>query len=163
MDRYCIRDICADDYSQVVAIYNANPRFLTDHLGVEAIDEAFISREVSAMRKAGFRPCVIINGEKQTVRGVLDYRPGKEAYLSLLMLAADLQGKGAGCRVYSCFESEMLQLEDSVSIRIDAVNDCFDNAIPFWKKLGFSECESVTLEWGKKKSRAVVMRKNIRQ
>lgn len=46
------------------------------------------------------------------------------------------------------------------SIRIDVVNDYQGNVVPFWKKQGFSEKETIMLEWRNKKSNAVVMRKN---
>jgi len=161
MEKYIIRDIRRDDYKQVVAVYNSNRRFLLNHLGVESVDEAFVSGEVSVMHNAGFNSCVIVNGEKQEIQGVLDFKSGnKEIYLSLLMLPAYSQDKGIGRDVYACFESKMKQL-GSTSIRIDVVNDYDDNAVPFWKKLGFVECETVTLEWGNKKSTAIVMRKNI--
>lgn len=161
MKKYIIRDIHIDDYKQVVAVYNSNRHFLLNYLGVESVDEAFVSGEVSTMHNAGFNSCVIVNGEKQEVQGVLDYKSGnKEVYLSLLMLATDSQGKGIGRDVYSCFESKIIQL-GSTSIRIDVVNDYDDNVVPFWKSLGFLECETLTLEWGNKKSKAIVMRKNL--
>lgn len=162
MTEYLIRDICTNDYNHVAEIYNSNRQFLLNHLGVKFIDEAFVSQEVLTMRKAGFHSCVIVNRENQVVQGVLDYKSDKEVYLSLLMLAADLQGKGIGRNLYSYFESKMLQLE-STSIRIDVVNDYQDNVVPFWAALGFSECENITLDWGNKKSKAVVMRKNIQR
>lgn len=161
MKKYIIRDIRIDDYKQVVAVYNSNRHFLLNHLGVESVDKAFVSREVSTMHNTGFSSCVIVNREKQEVQGVLDYKSGnKEVYLSLLMLAINSQRKGMGRNVYSYFESKMMQL-DSTSIRIDVVNDYDDNVVPFWKSLGFLECETLTLEWGNKKSKAIVMRKNL--
>lgn len=160
MKTYLIRDICDDDYRQVAEIYNSNRQFLRNHLGVECVNEGFVAEEARTMREAGFRPCVIVNRENQAVQGVLDYKSGSEVYLSLLMLAADLQGKGMGRAIYAWFESEMRRL-GSASVRLDVVNDHPDHIVPFWAGLGFLEGERVTLDWGKKRSKAVVMRKNI--
>lgn len=160
MEKFYIRELNPNDYKRVVEIYNSNRQFLLCHLGVEAVDEAFISEEAVTMEKVGFRSCVIVNEETQTVQGVLDYKPDDEVYLSLVMLVADLQGKGIGKKIYSLFESQMSQ-EKRDSIRIDVVNDYTDNVVPFWKKQGFVENETITLEWGNKKSKAVVMRKRI--
>lgn len=160
MIKYDIRDISINDYKKVSEIYNSNCQFLLNHLGVECIDEDFVAEEVLTMSKAGFKSCIIIDRENQTLQGVLDYKVGKEVYLSLLMLAADAQGKGIGREIYSFFETEMVRLESS-SIRIDVVNDYQDNVVPFWERLGFVGCESVTLNWGNKTSKAVVMRKSI--
>jgi len=160
MKNYLIRTIQANDYEQVAKVYNSNQQFLLNHLGVECIGEDFIAEEVSTMNKVGFSSCVIVNGKNQAVQGVLDYKTDKEVYLSLLMLSAELHGKGIGRDIYSYFESKMLQ-SGSTSIRIDVVNDYPGNVVPFWKSLGFLEYETVTLDWGNKKSNAVVMRKNI--
>lgn len=58
------------------------------------------------------------------------------------------------------FEREKIQ-DGKNSIRIDVVNDYQRNVVPFWKRQGFLEKENVTLAWGKKKSNAVVMKKNL--
>lgn len=160
MTKYVIRKIHISDFKQVVEVYNSNQKFLINHLGVEFIDEDFISEEVSTMGKEGFSSCVIVNSETQEIQGVLDYKSDKETYISLFMLSADLHGKGIGSDIYSFFESKMLQAE-SVSIRLDVVNDYKENVVPFWKSLGFLEYESVTLDWRNKKSNAVVMRKYL--
>lgn len=162
MTKYLIRKINANDYRAVAAVYNSNQRFLFDHLGRDCVDESFIAEEALTMSNMGFHSCVIVNGENQVVQGVLEYKEGRETYLSLLMLAADLQGQGIGRAVYAYFESKILQSE-SDSIRIDVVNDDPENVVPFWKSLGFLEYETVTLDWGNKRSRAIVMRKDIQQ
>ena len=160
MEKYILRAIHSNDYKRVVEIYNSNRQFLLSHLGVEFVDEAFISKEALTMEKAGFISCVIVNEENGKIEGVLDYKPDEEVYLSLIMLASDLQGKGAGSMIYSLFESKMVQ-DKGTSIRIDVVNDYPGNVVPFWKKLGFCENENLILTWGNKKSKAVVMRKKI--
>lgn len=160
MPKYIIRIVQENDYKSIAEIYNSNPHFLFHHLGVDFIDEAFVSEEVSTMQKAGFHSCVIVDQESSMVQGVLDYKPNQEVYLSLLMLSASLQGKGMGSDIYSHFEMKMIQ-DKKTSIRIDVVNDYQDHLVPFWKRHGFLENENVTLDWGNKKSSAVVMRKNF--
>ncbi|MBQ8799139.1 MAG: GNAT family N-acetyltransferase [Lachnospiraceae bacterium] len=160
MEKFYIRELNKNDYKRVTEIYNSNREFLRNHLGVEAVEETFVSDEAVTMKKVGFHSCVIVNEETQTVQGVLDYKPDDEVYLSLMMLAAESQGKGIGNMIYSLFESQMQQ-EKRDYIRIDVVNDYTDNVIPFWEKLGFVGNETITLEWGNKKSNAVVMKKSI--
>lgn len=158
MEKFYIRELNRNDYKRVTEIYNSNRGFLRNHLGTEAVDEVFISTEAVTMEKVGFCSCVIVNEETQTVQGVLEYKSGEEVYLSLLMLVAELQGKGIGKEVYSLFES-MMREEKRASIRIDVVNDYPGNVVPYWEKLGFVANETITLEWGNKKSKALVMRK----
>lgn len=148
------------DYAAVSAIYNSNRSFLRSHLGMDRVDEAFVAEEAACMRKLGFCSCAIVSEESAKLLGVLDYRTGQEVYLSLIMLDESLQGQGVGRSLYLDFERQMLK-DGSKSIRIDVVNDYPGHLVPFWKKLGFSEGESVTLDWGKKSSRAVVMRKSL--
>lgn len=160
MSEYFIRGVQEADYAGVAAVYNSNPHFLLKHLDMNCIDAAFVAEETAKMRKVGFLSCVIVEKESLSLQGVLDYKPGSEVYLSLLMLAGNLQGKGIGRGIYSGFESRM-QRNGSASIRIDVVNDYFGNVVPFWKSLGFAEGEVITLEWGNKRSKAVVMRKSL--
>lgn len=162
MSKYIMRSVQENDYKSIVEIYNSNHQFLLNHLGVDFIDETFVSDEVSTMHKVGFRSCVIVNRESSMVQGVLDYKTNQEVYLSLLMLSASLQGKGVGSEIYSLFETKMIQ-DGRDSIRIDVVNDYQDNLVPFWKRHGFLENENVTLDWGNKKSNAVVMRKSLQR
>ena len=159
MGKYIIRAVQENDYYKIAEIYNSNRTFLLHHLGMEAVTENFVAQEVSTMNKEGFHSCVIVNQESLVVEGVLDCKPNPEVYLSLLMLSADMQGKGEGSNIYLQFEREMIQ-DGKNSIRIDVVNDYQGNAMPFWKRQGFSEKENIMLEWGKK-SNAVVMKKNL--
>jgi len=158
--KYFIRPMCKDDYLQVAEVYNSNGRFLAEHLGMERVDERFVAKESLKMKRVGFTSCVIEAGEDCRVRGILEYRPGKEAYLSLLMLASDLHGRGMGRDIYARFEARLLPA-GCETVRIDVVRDYPGNAAPFWQKLGFVECETVKLEWGEKHSDAVVMRKTL--
>lgn len=160
MEKYIIRAVQENDYYKIAEIYNSNHAFLLHHLGMAAVTESFVSQEVSTMHKEGFHSCVIVNQESLVVEGVLDYKPNPEVYLSLFMLSANLQGKGVGSNIYLQFERELIKNGEN-SIRIDVVNDYQGNVVPFWKRLGFLEKENITLKWGKKKSNAVVMKKNL--
>lgn len=160
MGKYIIRAVQQNDYCKIAGIYNSNRSFLLHHLGMDVVTEDFIAQEILTMHNEGFCSCVIINQENLVVEGILDYRPSREVYLSLLMLSADLHGKGVGSNIYLQFERKMIQ-DGKNSIRIDVVNDYQGNVVPFWKRLGFLEKENIMLEWGKKKSNAVVMKKNL--
>jgi len=162
MAKYFLRPVCEKDYADIAAVYNSNPVFLQNHLGLERVDAAFAAEEAACMRKAGFCSCAIVNAESAKIQGILDYRSGQEAYLSLIMIDARLQGRGIGRSIYFNFEQQMRQA-GSMSIRIDVVNDYPGSLVSYWKALGFSEAETISLRWGKKTSRAMLMRKRIQQ
>lgn len=65
MEKNYLRAIRPKDYKRVVEIYNSNRGALLHHLGVEFVDEAFISKEVLTMEEVGFSSCVMIDREKQ--------------------------------------------------------------------------------------------------
>ena len=96
MAAYTIRGAEPGDCGAIAAVYNSDPDFLRAHLGTELVTEPFILAELAQMRALGFRSCVIEDGESGEIQGVLDYRPGGEVYLSLLMLRAELHRSGAG-------------------------------------------------------------------
>ena len=160
MPHYRIRPIREMDFAAAAAVYSSNADFLINHLGVEQIDEIFIAEEAGQMRKIGFQPCVIAGLDGTNIYGVLDYRPGTEAYLSLLLIDRNRQGQGIGSSVYSEFECRMRETGSS-SVRIDVVTEHAENALFFWKKHGFNACGQIGLNWGKKQNMAVVMRKYI--
>ena len=160
MEKYLIRPIKPEDYEVSAKIYNSNPHFLLAHLGLDFVEKDFISEETIHMAQAGFHSCVVIDRENQTVCGVLDYAEGGEVYLSLLMLASEVQRQGAGREIYSLFE-RTIAAQGAREIRIDVVKEFPSSAALFWKKLGFRECGEVTLQWGEKRSNAVIMRKKI--
>lgn len=117
-------------------VYNSNPDFLRAHLGAESVAEPFLLEELAQMRALGFCPCVIEDGESGELQGVLDYRPGGEVYLSLLMLRAERHRSGAGRAVYTGFEEEL-------------------------RRMGFVPSGEAELCWGQQRSSAVIMRKHL--
>ena len=162
MPKYLLRDIEITDYAQAAEIYNSNSHFLSAHLGVMSVDEAFIAREVSTMKSVGFRSCVITEEHSPVILGIIDFRTDAEVYLSLLMLRGTLHRQGIGQDVYSLFECQMREI-DSSSIRIDVITDGNDTALAFWTHLGFQPCAPTTLVWGEKKSTALIMRKYLHE
>ena len=122
MSKYMIRDVQEKDIKAIVDIYNSNDQFLFYHLGVKSVDETFMIQEISTMKKLSFRPSVIVNQQNSKIQGILDYKLEQEVYLSLIMLAKNLQGNGTGSSLYSYFESKMIQ-DKRDSIRIDVVNN----------------------------------------
>ena len=160
MAPYYIRKATTDDIKDIVAIYNSNAKFLIHHLGVSAIDDFFIQREMSEMEALHFLSCVIIDTQTKTIIGILDYKPDSTVYLSLVMLDARLHGRGIGTVVYRLFEDTMIK-EGKQTIRIDVVNDYKDNVVEFWRRQGFAEQSTIRLQWGEKLSNAFVMLKSL--
>lgn len=142
MKEYIIRKIEENDYNKVARIYNSNPIFLKNHLGVSSVDETFVAEEVKEMLTIGFNSYVIENIEKQTIEGILDFKLDNETYLSLLMLDKSIQKTGVGSSAYHYLEKLAIKI-CSKTIRIDVVYDYQENSLSFWKKLGFSEHESI--------------------
>lgn len=160
MNLYEIRKASGDDIHKIVEIYNSNSIFLINHLGLEYVDETFISNEISEMKSMGFQFCVIADVQTGDIIGVIDFKPDTDVYLSLIMMDSKLHGKGSGTLVYRMFENEMLQ-SGKHSIRIDVVNDYDDNVVVFWKKQGFIPQDEIYLKWGNKNSKALTMIKDM--
>ncbi len=160
MHTLSLRPAALDDLQTVTDIYNSNPHFLLHHLGQPQVDRGFIEREWQQMRAMGFGCCLAEEPATGQAVGFLDYCEYETVYLSLLMLDARAQGKGLGARCFRHFEQKMAR-NGRKSIRIDVVNDYPDNALPFWEKQGFTPTDTVTLTWGQKTSRAVVMLKAL--
>lgn len=155
-----LRPATVQDAAAIVAVYNSNPGFLCAHLRRSAVDEAFVLREMAETAAAGFISAVVLDAVERAVIGVLDYKPADTVYLSLLMLRAAKQGKGAGTALYQDFE-QVQRREGKREIRIDVVNDYPDNLVGFWQKRGFIPQRTIWLEWGGKRSRALVMKKPL--
>ncbi|HCW54483.1 MAG TPA: GNAT family N-acetyltransferase [Clostridium sp.] len=158
--KYDIEVATVKDVGIITKIYNSNATFLENHLGVSNISEEFICNEVEEMRSVGFETVLIIDNETQEVVGLSDYKIGECVYLSLLMIDGKLKRQGIGTQIYKFLEKEFKN-QHSQRIRIDVVDDYEGNAIAFWKKQGFKHGKRVQLEWGQKKSEAVVMIKEL--
>lgn len=161
MQKYDFRKIKETDYSGIVEVYNSNQRFLLNHLGQPSVNYDFIVGEVSEMKSIGFLSDVIVDKDTEVIKGVIDYRLSEEVYLSLFMLDSSLQGRGLGRKLYHCFENELVK-KGVKKIRIDVVNEYEGNVAAFWEKLGFAGNEELYLKWGNKKSKALVMRKSLK-
>lgn len=160
MDYYGMRQATDGDVGRVVEIYNSNRKFLINHLGVETVDGDFIRSEMGKMRDAGFLSCVVTDVRTGDIIGVMDYKSDTTAYLSLMMIDGNLQGKGAGTHIFGMFEAEMVRFGNQ-AVRIDVVNDYAGNVVSFWEKQGFVPQKETVLRWGNKTSRALVMTKSL--
>lgn len=148
------------DAAVLAAIYNSNPDFLAHHLGRERMDEAFLLRELEEMAGAGFASFLITEGEGGPAVAAADLRGGEEAYLSLLILRREAQGRGLGRRCAALLE-ERLRAGGSRRVRIDVVDGHPGSPLPFWRRLGYEGSQRVALTWGDKTSSALVLRKEL--
>lgn len=159
-ERFIIRRALPQDAARITEIYNSNADFLRHHLGCPTVGRDFVEREMAEMERVGFLSCVLEDAERGVCIGVLDYRPGKCAYLSLMMLDACSQGSGTGRVCYACFERELLR-QGTASVRIDVVDGYPGNVAPFWEKLGFVRSERTNLVWNGWETEAAVMVKQF--
>lgn len=157
---YTLRPAAESDIGRIVQIYNGNKPFLRHHLGTDRVSPDFLCGELAQMEALGFLSCVILDAHTGEIVGVLDYQPGETVYLSLLMLDAGAQGKGAGTAVFRAFERAMAE-KGRQAVRIDVVDDYPGDLTAFWRKLGFSGEKHTLLCWGGKRSRALVMAKSL--
>ncbi|ONI39504.1 hypothetical protein AN639_01530 [Candidatus Epulonipiscium fishelsonii] len=158
------------DIPQIVDIYNSNSKFLINHLGVKQVDDKFILNELDKMSEFNFSSYVILDSNNSII-GVIDYKiEYDEIYLSLIMIHSRLQNKGLGALTYNVFERKIRKLinlnyntlsKNSV-MRVDVINDYTPNLVKYWSSRGFHWCEEIELEWGEKKSIAVVMKKSLK-
>lgn len=147
------------DIADIAAIYNSNPVFLEAHLGVNAVSDAFIRAELAEMRRADFVSLLIFD-EGGALLGLCDYRPGKETYLSLLILAKGCKGRGLGREIYRRLE-ERFQSLGALSVRIDVAADYGESPLGFWEKQGFAARGRTLLTWQGKRISALTMEKQF--
>lgn len=158
MKHLALRPAGFQDIGIITAIYNSNPEFLHDHLGVCRVSEKFLYGEMLEMQRQGFTTKLFITETGQVV-GLADYRPDKTAYLSLLMLDASIQRQGCGQRCYELLEQELLA-QGCTQVRLDAAQGPH-SPDPFWGKLGFIPGKTICLTWGEHSFPATVMHKDI--
>ncbi|MDF9842063.1 MULTISPECIES: GNAT family N-acetyltransferase [unclassified Paenibacillus] len=151
-----------DDVPELVNVYNSNPAFLLRHLGVKQIAEEWLEKELMSMRELNFLSCKIVQKISGRIIGVIDFLPGTETYLSLLLLDQEYQAKGLGKEIYSSFEGYIRSLNiPNGSIRIDVVTGYKNSVLNFWERNGFTKAGDTELEWEKKTIKAAVMRKRV--
>ena len=159
MSGLLLRPACEQDTARIVEIYNSNPAFLTAHLGRTSVDVAFLLQDHADAKSAGFL-CCVLEADDGRVAGVMDYRPGRTAYLSLLMLDKARQGQGLGAACCRLFEERMRE-EGSEAVRIDVVSGYEGCALGFWQARGYRPMGKTDLEWGAKRSRASILVKRL--
>ena len=94
--KYFIRKAQIEDISKIAAIYNSNSQFLQHHAGYEHVSTEWIAEELQSMKASGFSSFVILEESSQKVIGIIEYQMAETAYLSLLMLDDEEQGKRSG-------------------------------------------------------------------
>ena len=147
MSGLILRPACEQDTTRIVEIYNSNPAFLTAHLGRKSVDAAFLLQDHAAAESAGFL-CCVLETDGGRIAGVMDYRPGPAAYLSLLMLDKAHQGQGLGTACCRLFEERMRSGYDGC-------------ALGFWQAQGYRPEGETDLVWGAKRSRASILTKRL--
>ncbi len=148
------------DLNEVVKIYNSNKHFLVTHMDKEKITNEFIFQELESMKEVGFYSCKIVEISSEKIIGVMDFKVGKETYLSLLMIHNDFKNKGLGKLIFQGFEEYAKSLK-SKYIRIDVVTNYENSVLDFWIENGFIKFKNVELNWTGKFLPAVIMKKNL--
>jgi len=159
--RYDFKEVHEKDMNRILEIYNSNTEFLQSHIGLSDIDLKWLSDELTESRKLGFSSYKIIDALTLSVVGFIDFQIADEAYLSLLMIDRNYNGKGIGTQLYKTFED--LFCTEVTSIRIDLVKEYNSSVFNFWKRQGFLQKEDVKLKWNDKILEAHLMRKSMKK
>ncbi|MFW2487770.1 GNAT family N-acetyltransferase [Clostridium chromiireducens] len=149
-----------EDLDKVAKVYNSNRHFLISHMDKQEVTTEWILEEIKSMKEAGFYPCKIVEISSGNVLGIIDFKTGKETYLSLLMVHNDFKCKGFGKVIFESFEEYVKALKYKC-IRIDVVANYDNSVFDFWIKSGFVKVEDVKLNWTGKSLPAVIMKKNL--
>lgn len=157
---YAIRPAIDADLPSLTNLYNSNPAFLKNHLGVQRVDVDFIRKELGEMMAAGYRSCVLVDRSSGQIMALCDYKPGEETYLSLLMIDGAMKGKGLGRQIYGYLE-EVFRRAGACWVRIDVVDDYKENVMGFWEKQGFLSQERISLSWDSHHMSAQMMKKEL--
>ena len=155
-----VADIC--DYVDIANVYNSNRLFLRAHMEKEEVDESWVEQEASDMNEMGFNPCKIVEKSSGNTIGLLDFKEGHEAYLSLIMIHGQRKGKGLGREAYKGLE-KFLCKNGAVSIKLDVVTGYDDSVLEFWNKRGFGIQGSTKLSWNGKELTAVAFKKGLQK
>jgi GNAT superfamily N-acetyltransferase len=146
------------DIKEVLKVYNSNDKFLINHMNTNKVTSEWILRELENMRDIGFNSCKIVEIQTGRITGIIDFKMDDEAYLSLLMIHSDFQGKGFGRLVFQEFE-EHVKTFKSKCIRIDVVTNYDNSVLDFWVNNGFVKFKDIELNWSGKNLPAVTMKK----
>lgn len=157
---FIVSNVAEDEVPELVKVYNSNSAFLLSHLGVKQITEEWLGKELTSMREQNFLSCKIVQKISGSIIGVIDFLPGMETYLSLMLLDKEYQAKGVGRDIYCSFEEYIRSLNIfNGTIRIDVVTGYKNSVLDFWERNGFVKTGDTELEWEKQTLQAAVMRK----
>ncbi|EQB89596.1 GNAT superfamily N-acetyltransferase [Clostridium punense] len=146
------------DIQEVLEMYNSNEKFLINHMDKNKVTNEWLVQELKSMKDIGFHSYKLVESNTERIIGIVDLRIGKEAYLSLLMIHGDFQGKGLGNIIFKGIEKYIKSLK-SKSIRIDVVTNYDNSVLKFWINNGFTKIKDVELNWTGKVLPAVAMKK----
>ncbi|WP_027624516.1 GNAT family N-acetyltransferase [Clostridium lundense] len=148
------------DINEIVQVYNSNKNFLRNHIGSNKVTDEWMLEELESMKKLNFYSCKVVQKSSNRIIGIIDFKIGKETYLSLLMIHNDYKNKGCGKLIYQALEEYAKSLQ-SECIRIDVVTNYDENVLNFWIRNGFYKLKNVELNWSGKNLPAVIMKKSI--
>ncbi|MDD3428522.1 MAG: GNAT family N-acetyltransferase [Oscillospiraceae bacterium] len=144
------------DLEAITKLYNSNRTFLKNHLNRQAVTAAWVEKEHFVPRTNGFVTEKVLCADKLV--GLVDYKFGKETYLSLLLLDKTMQKKGLGTKIVNAFGQYTLQNKGQ-ALRIDVVTGYEGAPLDFWRSVGFADITSSRLEWDENVLPVIVMKK----
>ena len=135
-----IRPVGEQDLDAILAVYRACEDFLA--LGPVAVASAeMVQADLDLSRREGGTYCGIFEPESGRLLGVVDYilsgwmGDPRQAYLSLLMIAAPERGRGLGAQVAAAVEAEIRRGPARKICAGVQVNN--PDAIRFWQRMGY--------------------------
>ncbi|MCQ1529970.1 GNAT family N-acetyltransferase [Lutispora saccharofermentans] len=149
-----------ENINEIAQVYNSNKHFLLSHIDSGKVTYEWVKQELESMDRADFYSCKVVEKITGKIIGIVDFKAGKEAYLSLLMLHKDYKDKGYGKLIYQALE-EYVKSIGSKCIRIDVVTDYDESVLNFWTRKGFIKFKDVELNWTGRILPAVTMKKKI--
>lgn len=140
MHSIAIRPITDNDLPDVLAVYRQCQDFLALGPNPTATAE-MVQQDIGHSRLEGGLYCVILDSVGQTI-GVIDYLPShfegnpKQAFISLLMIAAPHRRRDLGQQVIGHIETQ-IQQNAQVRAILTAVQVNNPQALRFWRKHGY--------------------------
>lgn len=139
-------EIEESDIDGITAIFNSNVSFLQAHLKLDSVTQEWVVTAQAQMHQQNFITAKLVEQSSEKMVGYCEYREGETAYLSLLIMDHDIQGRLFGLAAYELLE-RYLREKGSQAARIDVVYGYEGNAVEFWEKCGFVTMQDMTLDW----------------
>ncbi|MEG1687042.1 MAG: GNAT family N-acetyltransferase [Angelakisella sp.] len=159
---FSLEQAADEDVDTITALFNSNPEFLHGHLGLDAINYAWIIAQQTQMREQHFVTAKLVERASGKVVGYCEYRHGETAYLSMFLMEGGIQGRLLGTAAYEMLEHYLFD-NGSKAARIDVVFGYEGDTVSFWQKRGFSTMQDIKINWGRKILDAHVMVKLLKE